>query len=325
MPHKTIWVVAALTLAIGVGLVMGKRVSADSLSLPAIVEPTSTDARHPLEIYWAPAFSTSAAAVLASQGVIVAPEDHVTEISDPSLGVGGQIVVQRAQDVTLKDGTTTRTVQTWANTVSDFVAEQQLELGDKDRIDPSLTSLIQLNQIITITRVAVVNVTKAQAIPFTTKTQTDPTQPKGQQTTLQAGAPGSETLTYQVTRENGQEVGRKLIKTDVTKQPVEAIISIGTKPVITGWCRYNNWVTDAAQKNGIDPDALCYRMHRESNGHPNSDSGHYEGLFQYDPGFWASASAQAGYPGASIWDPQAQIYVTAWAWAHGYRGRWPNP
>lgn len=323
--HKTIVIVAALTVAVSVGSVMGMHVSADSLTLPTVIEPRTTDARHPVEIYWAPAFATSTSAVLAQAGVQLAPQDRVSTIADPSLGLGGQVVVARAQLVTLKDGATTTPVRTWANTVQDFITEQNIELGDKDRVDPPLAATLAVNQTITITRVAVVDVTKDEAIPFVTKTQDDPTRPKGEQKILQAGVAGSKKLTYQVTRENGVEVGRKLVKTDIVSQPVNEIISVGTKPVITGWCAYNDWVTDAAIKNGIDPDGLCYRMHKESNGHANSDGGRYKGLFQYEPGLWTSVSAQAGYPGASIWDPKSQIYVTAWAWAHGYRGRWPNP
>jgi len=40
-------------------------------------------------------------------------------------------------------------------------------------------------------------------------------------------------------------------------------------------------------------------------------------------GFWQWASAKAGYSGASIYDPTAQIFTTAWALTHGQAGRWP--
>ncbi len=327
LSRTTIGVAAALTIAIGTGSVMGMRVSADALTLPTISEPTTTDPRHPIEIYWAPAFATSLDAILEARGVTVTPQDHVSAVPDPSLGVGGRVIIVRAQTVTLKDGTVKTSIQTWADTVQDFVDEQQIELGDKDRVAPALASKIDVDQTITVTRVAVVEVSKQEAIPFVTKTQDDPSRPKGQKKTLQAGVAGAKKLTYQVTRENGKEVNRKLIKTDVLSQPVEEIISIGTKPVITGWCAYDDWVMDAATKYGVDPDALCYRMRKESNGRPRSSGagGKYKGLFQYEAGFWASASAKAGYSGASIWDPKAQIYVTAWAWSHGQRGRWPQP
>jgi hypothetical protein len=83
-------------------------------------------------------------------------------------------------------------------------------------------------------------------------------------------------------------------------------------------------VIAAAQKYGTDANAICTLMMKESNGNPDSGAGSdYQGLFQYTDGFWSSASAKAGYSGASILDTTAQIYTTAWAFTHGERKRWP--
>jgi hypothetical protein len=38
------------------------------------------------------------------------------------------------------------------------------------------------------------------------------------------------------------------------------------------------------------------------------------GLFQHQPEYWAERSAQAGWPGASIYDPEANVAVAAWLW-----------
>jgi len=79
----------------------------------------------------------------------------------------------------------------------------------------------------------------------------------------------------------------------------------------------------AAIKYKQDPDTICNLMMKESNGHAGSvnPSGYY-GLFQYDLGLWASASAKAGYAGASWDNPTAQIYTTCYLFSVGQSWRW---
>ena len=50
--------------------------------------------------------------------------------------------------------------------------------------------------------------------------------------------------------------------------------------------------------------------------------GNPTGIFQYLPDTWREFSARAGLPGASIWDPEAQAHVTAWAFANGLSSHW---
>ena len=47
-----------------------------------------------------------------------------------------------------------------------------------------------------------------------------------------------------------------------------------------------------------------------------------QGLFQFLPRTWRWMSAQAGWAGASPYDPVAAAEVTAWALAHGYAAHW---
>lgn len=67
----------------------------------------------------------------------------------------------------------------------------------------------------------------------------------------------------------------------------------------------------------------------ESEGNPNAvnpkvipGQGQARGLFQHMDAFWPSRSAQAGYPGKSVFDPEANIATAAWlfmqteTWSH---------
>lgn len=63
-----------------------------------------------------------------------------------------------------------------------------------------------------------------------------------------------------------------------------------------------------------DVDRAIGIMACESKGDPRARNPYSgaSGLFQHMPGYWAERSADAGYPGASIFDPEANVAVAAW-------------
>jgi hypothetical protein len=69
--------------------------------------------------------------------------------------------------------------------------------------------------------------------------------------------------------------------------------------------------------------ALCLVWY-ESRGDPdayNPTSG-ASGLFQHLPRYWADRSTRAGWTGASIFDPEANVAVAAWLWSTGGWQHW---
>ena len=77
-----------------------------------------------------------------------------------------------------------------------------------------------------------------EAVPFKTVEQADATLPKGQTKVVQEGVNGEQIVFSEVTTVDGKQ-SSKVIKTSITKQPVDKVIAIGTKeevaptPVVT--------------------------------------------------------------------------------------------
>lgn len=72
-------------------------------------------------------------------------------------------------------------------------------------------------------------------------------------------------------------------------------------------------------------DQLIRVMHCESKGKNIPDRrGIHSGIFQYTRKTWANFSQKAGIPNADIWDTNAQIYTTAWAFSNGLKNDWRN-
>lgn len=77
-----------------------------------------------------------------------------------------------------------------------------------------------------------------EAVPFKTVEQADATLPKGQTKVVQEGVNGEQIVFSEVTTIDGKQ-SSKVIKTSITKQPIDKVIAIGTKeevaptPVVT--------------------------------------------------------------------------------------------
>lgn len=167
-------------------------------------------------------------------GVELAPEDHFTAIPDPGFGVGSVVTITRATTVTILDGKDTTDRRTWVHTVNDLLAEAQISLGEHDRIEPSLETTLKPDLAISITRVGVSEESKTEEIAFKTITKQDNGLEKGKTRVEHVGRVGLKRLMYSVTRENGEETGRKLIRTETVREPQEKIVVEGTKVISLG-------------------------------------------------------------------------------------------
>lgn len=289
---------------------------------------SAATASHPTEVFSVVRQADSLPQAFRAAGVSYFPEDKVSYFPDPNLGLGTVVTVQRALAVTVIDGRKARDLRTWQTTVGDLLREKKIELGDDDRIAPTLTTALTKDMTVTITRVARTNITEAETIPYQTKIEKDYNQFVGAKTVVKQGQNGEREKTYLLVREDGELVSKTLLSTKVTAPMVAAVVRQGgLNPVPSQCVTLKDWVVDASKRNGLDPNGLYYRIVRESNCHPNSSGsgGRYLGLLQYEQGLWDQVSARAGLSGASVWDAKSQIYITAWAWTHGYRNRWPRP
>lgn len=262
--------------------------------------------------------------IIKSLQVPLYPEDLFSAFPDPRLQIGTTITINRAPVIYLQDGLQSIELRSWSKNVSDLFKEKNIILGPLDNLSVSFESLIKDKDTLTITRVGERDETIEEVIAYQKIEKSTSDLYKGESKLQQKGSAGKKLKIFRLRYENNALVSRTLINEEIAVPAQTEITLIGIKPRVTVRCRFNDIVEEASAKYGLDPNALCRTMMCESNGNPNSDGGNYKGLFQYTFGLWTDISPRAGFPGASIWDARAQIYVTAWAWSHGYRGRWPS-
>ncbi|GAA0612093.1 hypothetical protein GCM10009534_53550 [Kribbella sandramycini] len=72
-------------------------------------------------------------------------------------------------------------------------------------------------------------VVETRPIPFKSKTVTDSSLPKGERAVRTAGVNGTRKLTYEVTYVGAKATSKRLIRQEVSKQPVSQVTVVGTK------------------------------------------------------------------------------------------------
>ncbi|OGD57125.1 hypothetical protein A2V71_01675 [Candidatus Berkelbacteria bacterium RBG_13_40_8] len=170
----------------------------------------------------------------ADLNLTIYPEDKVETLPPPEMGLGSKITVTRATPVIINDASNAVTYRTWETTVKDLLSENSIVLGEKDVIQPEITSLITREMQIDITRVAETELKEEETIDYRTITKEDPNLEKGKTKIETPGKTGTKEKTYLVRRENGQEVSRTLLKEEVTQESQNKVVIVGTKVVVLG-------------------------------------------------------------------------------------------
>lgn len=183
--------------------------------------------------------------IIKDLNIVFYEEDRVSAFPDPKIGIGSRIRVERAPKIVVKDGKKIKDYRSWALTVGEFLSEKGIEIGVDDKTNFRQDSRIFDNSELVITRVAITQIKERESIDFRTIKKEDSNMEKGQSRIAQKGTKGEKELTYEVRREDGEEVERKLLNSEVIKQPVEEIVYIGTKVVVfgIGEASYDNTVS----------------------------------------------------------------------------------
>lgn len=320
-------IVVFILVSSGVGLYFGFNSSVDNkIAIKEVAGAhVEADPNHPTETYYGKADFKTLDGMLRDLNVTVYPEDKAVTFPPPDLGLGSRITITRATPAIVTDAKITKTYRTWAQTIKELLTENNIELLGKDSATPTVETAISPNIKIKITRVAEVEVVQNEDIPFKTVKKNSVDLEKGQTRTDQKGKIGQKAVTYLIKRVDGEEVSKKVTDTKIVSDPVTEMLTIGIGPKLVHSGPYIDFLNAAAKQTLVNATALQCLMLRESGG--GADTGFpdaiYKGLFQYEDGFWASASGAAGFGGASIYDAKAQIFTTAYEIAHGQSRRWP--
>lgn len=240
--------------------------------------------------------------------------------------LGLKIYIDRAPVVNLQVDGRLSEIHTRLESVSDLLYSEDIVLGKSDRVEPALNTKIYDGLIVKVIRVIESENAEVVDIPFSVQYKESYDLLQGETRVERYGEIGKKEVAFKKTTENGVEINRQILSEKILKEPIDQIIIKGKRPQITYVSgSYSDLINDAARKYSVDAGRMQRMMMCESGGNANSvgGGGRFHGLFQYLPSTWARASAGAGYAGADIYNPQAQIYTTAWKISVSGYGAWP--
>jgi uncharacterized protein YabE (DUF348 family) len=167
---------------------------------------------------------------LKEQEIILTEHDKVTPDLDTAIKKDMNIEVNIAFPFKLNNGGTEEEAwTTTSTTVADFLLQQEITLGELDRVEPEKDSVIQKDAVISIIRVEKVTDVVEEPIHFAVVTKNDSNLSKGTEKVVTPGQEGLLTKEYEVVLENGKEVSRTLLKETQVKEKQDKVVAVGTK------------------------------------------------------------------------------------------------
>ena len=196
-----------------------------------------------------------------------------------------------------------------ALTVAQALKERNVKVDKDDIVSPGLGRTVEPGDRITVTKVRLVTKRVAnEVLSHGTDTVSDGSMFEGEERVVREGRSGSRDVTYRVRFENGELVGRKVLRVRDVVAPVDAIVRVGTKEEVVAFAS-GSTVWDAL--------AQC-----ESGGNwaINTGNGYYGGL-QFNLGTW-QAYGGTGLPSQNSRETQIAV-ATRLRDASGGYGAWP--
>ncbi|MGG1632479.1 MULTISPECIES: G5 and 3D domain-containing protein [Rossellomorea] len=164
------------------------------------------------------------------------------------------VKIDPAFSLKLVNGGKEQKVWSTSTTVADFLKQQGITLKDADRVEPSLDKVVKANDVVNVVRVEKVTDVVEETKDFTVISKKDSDLSKGKEKVVQEGKNGLVEKKFEVVKENGKEVSRKLVSEKVVKESQDKIINVGTKVLVAqvsrGSSSSNSSATASAAPSG---------------------------------------------------------------------------
>jgi uncharacterized protein YabE (DUF348 family) len=214
--------------------------------------------------------ATTVSEFLRSQNIILNERDRVWPAGDTPLSSGMTVILDQARSVTIEVDGKRDIVQTTADTVLAILEERKITLDEDDLIEPAREVVVGRGGVIEVIRVEIREEHKDTSINFATKTNEDPELSWRTKKVTQQGEKGVKRTTYRVSYHDGKEVKRKVMKTEVIKEPVTEVVTQGTYVKLgkkhTGAASWYAWTGTMAAANPWLPKGSYVKVTNVDNG-----------------------------------------------------------
>ena len=175
---------------------------------------------------------TTVGDMLDEAGIELSKHDKVTPGPEERLGDNNTISVEQAYEFTLIDEGRKSKYWTTSTTIEEFLKSENIQLDEFDRLEGNKKDVVDPNSVVQIVRVEKVADVVEDEATFAIETRNDESLLKGHEKVVQQGEKGKVSREFEVVKEDGKEVSRKMIAEKTLKEPKTKIVAIGTKVVV---------------------------------------------------------------------------------------------
>ena len=173
-------------------------------------------------------FAGTVKELIESQGVTLS-EELFSSVDVKAVVTNNMIVkIISSFDVKINVDGEEKSVKTISETVADLLKEQNITLDEDDEVSPSLDTVLEENMVVDILRVEYVTRAEEETIAFKTETVRSSALANGAKRVTQQGENGIKTVTYKDKIVNGEVESSEVVGEEITKQPVNKIVTHGT-------------------------------------------------------------------------------------------------
>lgn len=180
---------------------------------------------------------------LKEKSLAVSDRDEMSHDGTDPIKQGIELTIDKAYKVLINDGGEKKEVWTTGGTVKKLLQEYKISLGKLDEIKPAKKVEVEKDTRITIVRVEKVTDVVEEKIDYKIEKREDGNLEKGKKRVISKGEEGLLVKKYEVVKENGKEVSRKLISEKTEQESEPRVVAFGTKesqPVVALSSRSND-------------------------------------------------------------------------------------
>ncbi len=171
--------------------------------------------------------------ILAENRILLNEKDLVSPNINETVEANSEIFIKRAKTVTIYVGGQSKKVLTNKETVGEFLEEQEIVLGDTDKLNLYPTQKITNNLEVKITKLREEIVNQTEMVAFKISERYTTTVSRGSKRIIKEGKDGQREVTYRILYEDDQVISKEQVDQKIISKPVNAIVEIGIEPKVT--------------------------------------------------------------------------------------------
>ncbi|MGW6382939.1 ubiquitin-like domain-containing protein [Peribacillus butanolivorans] len=169
---------------------------------------------------------------LKEQDLEVNEKDKITPSKNTKMEANMEVAIDKAFSLKLVVGGNEKQVWSTSTTVADFLKQQGVKLNDLDRVEPGLVEKVEAKNTVNVIRIEKVTDVVEEPVDFAVITKKDDSLSKGKENIVKEGKDGLISKEYEVIKENGKEIKRKLLSEKVVNKKQDKVITVGTKTTV---------------------------------------------------------------------------------------------